>query len=282
MRLAFLTAVTMLAFAGNSILNRLALASGSIDAASFAVLRVAAGAIVLWILVMSRATPKPAKSRRRWIGAASLFVYMIGFSMAYLTLDAGLGAIILFGTVQMTMFGWTAATRGSPAARQVLGAAGAFAGLTLALWPEAGAAVDLGGGALMVLAGLGWGAYTLAGRGASDPLAETGANFAWCLPLTCVLLLLGGLHVSPYGAALAIVAGAITSGLGYALWYTVLPALSVQTAAVVQLSVPLIAVAGGALLLGETLGPKVLLAAVLVTGGIAVTVTAQPARADRN
>jgi len=282
MRLFLLTCLTMTAFAANSVLNRLAVDSGAIDPSSFALIRVAAGAVALGMILTVRGGGLPIAAKGRVLGALSLSAYMIGFSLAYVTLDAGLGALILFGTVQVSMFGWSALRGARPTGRQMGGAIIAFLGLLIALWPQEGAGGDLGGALLMVVAGLGWAAYTLAGKGAQDPLAATAANFVVALPVLLVLLLGTGMHAAPTGIALAILSGAVTSGLGYALWYTILPRLAGQTAAVVQLSVPIIAIAAGALLLGEALSLAILVAAALVVGGIAVTVTASAAPADRS
>ena len=282
MRLALLTTLTMIAFAANSVLNRMAVDSGAIDPSSFAMIRVLAGAIALGMFLTVRGGGFPIAARGRLLGAASLSAYMIGFSLAYVSLDAGIGALILFGTVQVVMFGWSALRGAAPTRRQLGGAGVAFAGLILALWPRDGTGGDLAGALLMVVAGVGWAIYTLAGRGSTDPLASTAANFVVALPMLLVLLVGAGLHSAPSGIALAIASGALTSGLGYALWYRVLPQLRGQTAAVVQLSVPIIAIAAGALLLGEAVTLAVVLAAVLVLGGIALTVTAPAAQADRS
>lgn len=278
MKLILLICLTMIAFASNSVLNRMAVGSDAIDASGFAVLRVLAGAVMLAILARGR---MKLFAPGRTVGAVSLAVYMIGFSLAYRTLDAGLGALILFGTVQIGMFGWSAWTGNQPTARQIAGAIVAFAGLTIALWPGQGAAVGLVSSFLMLLAGLGWAAYTLNGRGAKDPLAETGANFVMCLPIMCLLFFGPAMHANAYGVMLAIVCGAATSGLGYALWYWVLPQIKPQSAAVLQLSVPIIAIAGGALFLGEALTSKLAIAAGLVIGGIALAVTTGSVRAGR-
>ena len=282
MRLIVLTVLTMVAFASNSLLNRLAVDSGAIDASSFAVVRVLAGALALCLILFARGGRLPLIAPGRAVGVVSLGAYMAGFSLAYITLDAGLGALILFGTVQVTMFGWTALTGSHPSLRQLAGAGIAFAGLMLALWPQDGAGGDAMGAALMVLAGVGWAAYTLAGRGSKDPLAATAANFVLTLPLMLLLLPWAALHAAPSGIALAIVSGAVTSGLGYALWYHVLPQLLAQTAAVLQLSVPIIAIAAGALFLGEAISLALVLAAALVLGGIALAVTAPKALAGRS
>ncbi|NNE51613.1 MAG: DMT family transporter [Sulfitobacter sp.] len=282
MRVALLTALTMVAFAANSILTRLAVDGDHIDPSGFAILRVLSGAVVLGMVMTARGGGLPILRTRRLGGAFSLAVYMIGFSLAYLTLDAGLGALILFGVVQITMFAQGALTGSRPTARQLVGAGVAFLGLLLALWPGPGSQTDLAGALLMVFAGLGWAAYTILGRRAADPLAATTANFLLCLPILLVLLVGTGLQFSATGAALAIVSGGLTSGLGYALWYRVLPQLESATAAIVQLSVPIIAILGGALLLEEAVTLLTALSAALVVGGIGWAVTARSAPADRS
>lgn len=279
MRLTALICLTLIAFASNSILNRMAVGAGHIDASSFAVLRTLSGAVMLILLAHGRVR---LWTRGRIVGAGSLAIYMIGFSLAYRSLDAGLGALILFGAVQVGMFGWSA-LRGTPSTgAQIAGAGIAFAGLIVALWPGANAAYGVVDSSLMAIAGLAWGAYTLNGRGTRDPLAETGANFIICLPLILWLLTLTELQASGTGVLLAVVCGAVTSGLGYALWYTVLPQIRAQTASVLQLGVPLIAMAGGALLLGEAFTLKLGVSSVLVLGGILLAITSVSAPADRN
>lgn len=281
MRLALLTTLTMIAFASNSVLNRVAVDSGAIDPSTFAMIRVLAGAVVLCMILTVRGGGLPVAGRGRLIGATSLSAYMIGFSLAYMTLDAGLGALILFGTVQVAMFGWSALRGSAPNARQLGGALVAFGGLMLALWPQDDTGADIAGALFMVVAGLGWAVYTLAGRSSADPLAATAANFVVALPMLLVLLPGAGLYATPSGIALAITSGALTSGLGYALWYHVLPRLRGQTAPVVQLSVPVIAIAAGAVLLGEQVTWGILVAGALVLGGIGLAVTSPMAQADR-
>ncbi|WP_368669752.1 DMT family transporter [Roseibium sp. RKSG952] len=274
MRLFLLTTLTMCAFAANSILNRLAVDSGASDPASFAVVRVLSGALVLSLLVLMRGTQLPLRNRRRIIGAGALSLYMIGFSVAYLTLDAGLGALILFGVVQITMFAANTAFGAVPTARQMLGAAIALAGLAFVLWPSGALQVDLTGAALMTAAGVGWAAYSLAGRSEPDALAGTAANFVVALPVTALALLWfgAGWQINSVGYLLAILSGAVTSGMGYALWYRVLPQLAPAAAAVVQLSVPIIAIIAGVILLGEIASLKLMVGAMLVLGGIALAV----------
>ncbi len=273
MRLFLLTALTMSAFAANSILNRLAVGAGFSDPGSFAVIRVLSGAVTLAVLVLIQRKSLPLFVPRRWIGAGTLSLYMVGFSMAYLTLDAGLGALILFGVVQMTMFG-VSALSALPPARQWLGALVAFGGLAVVLWPTGTVQVDLTGALLMGLAGLGWGFYTLAGRSEPDALAGTGANFVLALPITAGAIWIIGpdFVTTPEGGGLAILSGAVTSGMGYALWYRVVPQLASSVAATVQLSVPIIALVAGVLMLGEAAGTRLLAGAVLVVGGIALAV----------
>ncbi|WP_424831298.1 DMT family transporter [Ruegeria sp.] len=274
MRLFLLTALTMCAFAANSVLNRLAIDSGASDPTSFAVVRVLSGALVLVILVFLRRGPLPLTSARRIVGAGSLSLYMIGFSVAYLTLDAGVGALILFAVVQITMFTASAFSGTAPTIRQVSGALVALAGLAFVLWPSEMLTVDLFGAALMTAAGVGWAAYSLAGRSEPDALSGTAANFVVALPVTALgmLMISGAWQMSAAGYGLAAVSGGVTSGLGYALWYRVLPQLVPTVAAVVQLSVPVIAIAGGVVLLGEAASLRLLLGAGLVLGGIALAV----------
>lgn len=280
MRLALVTALTMIAFAANSILTRMAIEGGHIDPSGFAIVRVLAGAVVLGMVITVRGGGLPLMRRNRIPGAMSLAVYMIGFSLAYLTLDAGLGALILFGVVQITMFAHSAVTGAVPTLRQIAGGAVAFAGLLIALWPGPGGAADPVGAVLMVVAGLGWAAYSIIGRSARDPLAATAANFLLCLPVLLVLLAGTGLVFSPTGIALGILCGGLTSGLGYAMWYSVLPRMAGAVAAIVQLSVPVIAILAGAVLLDEQVGPLVILATLLVVGGIGWSVSARPRPAD--
>ncbi len=274
MKLFLLTALTMCAFAANSILNRLAIESGASDPAGFAVVRVLAGAVVLTVLVWSKAAHLPLRNKRRIAGAGALSLYMIGFSVAYLTLDAGLGALILFGVVQITMFLVTSLTGNNPTARQLAGAMIALAGLAYVLWPAGAVRVDLTGAALMTAAGVGWGVYSLVGRSEPDALAGTAANFVVALPVTALaLLVLGGdWQMTGFGYFLAMISGSVTSGMGYALWYRALPLLAPTTAAVVQLSVPIIAILGGVTLLGEAISLRLVLGAALVLGGIALAV----------
>ncbi len=286
MKLFLLTALTMVAFAANSVLNRAAVGSGSIDPASFALIRVVAGIVTLCMVLSVRGTPLPLFRRARVVGAVSLAAYMAGFSLSYVVLDAGVGALILFGVVQITMFGWGALRGAAPSLRQMAGAGVAFAGLLLVLWPRAGEGpgshTDPAGAVMMVMAGLGWAAYTISGRTEADPLPATAANFLLCLPVLALFLIGPEMHAAPFGIGLAVVSGAVTSGLGYALWYAVLPRLAQATAAVVQLSVPVIAIVAGILFLGEPVSVVLAIAAVLVLGGIGWAVTTPRVPADHS
>lgn len=281
MHLISLTALTMLAFAANSILTRMAIEGGHIDPSGFAAIRIVAGAIALTMILTIRGGRLPLFERARIVGALSLAGYMIGFTLAYATLDAGLGALILFGVVQVTIFIYGTLRGAAPSPRQIGGASVAFIGLLIVLWPSQGSAGSIAGTALMVIAGLGWAAYTLAGRGATNPLAATAANFILAMPLVLLFLIGQSPSANGIGIALAVLCGALTSGLGYSLWYRVLPKMTPTTAAVVQLSVPIIAIMAGAVLLGEVVSLAIVAAAALVVGGIALAVTKQSVPTDR-
>lgn len=274
LRLTLLAALVMAAFAANSLLNRAAVGAGEITATGFAGVRLAAGAAVLWGLCAFRGRRPAQDLRQTLLGAGSLTVYMLGFSLAYRSLDAGLGALILFGMVQITMFAWGVLRGAAPAPLQWAGAGLAFAGLAYVLWPAGAVQVPPGGAALMAAAGAGWGAYSLAGRQAADPLGATAANFLWSALLVLPLVLAAGSlqGATLSGAALATVSGAVTSGLGYALWYRVLPQMQASVAASVQLSVPVIALLAGALLLQETLGTRLILGTLAVLAGIFIVI----------
>lgn len=274
MKLILLIAVTMTAFAANSILNRLAVDSGAIEPGVFATIRVAAGAVTLLLITLIQKKHLSFSGRNRWGGAGALALYMIGFSLAYRGLDAGLGALILFGATQITMFAIALFLPTPPSARQLTGAGIAFWGLIWVLWPGETNAVPLLGGALMVAAGVGWGIYSVIGRTEPEALPATAANFLLALPVTAAVPILLGepLTATGSGILLAVISGAITSGLGYALWYRILPLLNGATAATVLLSVPIIALVAGVVLLGEAASTRLLLGSVVVLGGIAFAV----------
>lgn len=272
--LAF-TAAAMLAFAANSLLCRLALQAGGIDPASFGAIRIASGALALLLIVRWRAGPA-REARGDWMSAAMLFAYVAFFSFAYVGLAAGTGALILFGAVQLTMFG-SALRAGERFVPQAWGGLGmAAAGLVYLVLPGVSAPPVLGA-ALMALAGVAWGVYSLRGRGASDPLGATTGNFLRAVPLALLLWLpfAGIAHASPAGIVLAVVSGAVTSGVGYALWYTALRELSAMRAATVQLSVPLITAIGAVVFLAEPVTLRLMLASVAILGGIALVLAAR-------
>ena len=269
MRLIILVSVTMLAFAANSLLNRMALAESEAGAASFAALRLLSGALMLVAIVQIR-------GQANWrltnvAGPLSLLAYVIGFSFAYLSLDAGLGALILFGGVQITMFAGALLRGESVPTMRWVGAGFAFAGLSFLLWPSGTTPVPLLGAGLMLGAALGWGIYSLLGAGAADPLGATARNFLWATPLGLLPAFFMWDGMSPIGALLAVLSGAVTSGLGYALWYRVLPELPASVAAVAQLTVPIIALAGGIVFIGEELTWRFLVAALMVLGGVVLS-----------
>lgn len=273
-RTLLLTALAMLAFAGNSLLCRLALRDTVIDAASFTGVRLLAGALILWLLL--RLGSGRGRAGGSWSGAVALFVYAAGFSFAYLQLDAGVGALLLFGAVQlgMLLYGLWRGERLGPWAS--LGLLLALAGLVALLLPGANAPAP-GSAALMLLAGLAWAVYSLLGRGSADPLAATAGNFLRAVPLALLLglLLLAQSEPDPQGLAYALLSGALTSGLGYAVWYSALRGLGALQAATVQLSVPILAALAGALLLGEALTLRLSLAGLAVLGGIALVLSAE-------
>ncbi|MEQ8988065.1 MAG: DMT family transporter [Marinovum algicola] len=275
MRLVLLTALTMVAFAANSILNRMALAGGHIGPTDFGTIRLFAGAVMLAGLCVILRGGVRLDGPARATGMLALLVYMYGFSLAYGALDAGLGALILFGTVQITMFAGGLWSREAMPATRWIGAALALAGLAWLLWPAGPVQVSVRHGLFMAAAGMGWGIYSLAGRRADDALQATAANFILATPVGVVIglaLPVDAVDVTLSGVALAILSGAVTSGMGYALWYAILPRFDASIAAVAQLTVPVIAIAGGMLLLGEVLEAKTVLASALVLGGVAVSV----------
>lgn len=266
-----LVALTMTAFAANSVLNRMALAGEFMRPVEFTLLRLAAGAAMLALLVLWRRGGFPRERRGRIGGVAGLLIYLFGFSLAYQALDAGTGALILFGAVQLSMFAGALLLGEAVPARRWMGAALAFAGLAVLLWPGE-VRLSAAHAGFMVAAGIGWGIYSLSGRGAEDPLSATAANFVLALPVGLAIgwLLLGDFEAGAWqGWALAILSGAVTSGLGYALWYSILPALGAARAGVAQLTVPLIAAAGGLALMGEPLTLRFAVAATIVLGGVA-------------
>ena len=267
----------MLAFAGNSILCRMALTDGAIDPASFTAVRLAAGALTLALVARFSRHHTGIRSHGNAWSAAMLFLYAIAFSYAYVTLSAGTGALILFGFVQATMIAWGLRTGERPDVRSWVGWIVAVTGLIWLLMPGVNAP-PAAGALLMALAGVAWGVYSLRGRSASDPLLSTSANFS--LSLACVVVLVAvTVHdaaLTRRGIALAILSGAVTSGLGYVLWYAALNYLTPMRAAIVQLSVPAIAAVGGLFLLNEPVSIRLAISTALVLGGIWIAVSRKP------
>lgn len=273
-RTLLLTAVAMLAFAGNSLLCRLALKTTEIDPATFTSLRLLSGAVMLALLLRLR--HGRAAMAGSWGGATALFIYAAAFSFAYGSLAAGVGALLLFGAVQISMllWGWRQGERPGP--MSLAGLLLAFAGLLTLLLPSASAPA-LGGSLLMLLAGVAWGAYSLLGRTSSDALAATTGNFVRSLPMAALLslVLLQTASWDMNGVLYALASGALASGLGYAIWYMAIVDLKAIQAATVQLSVPIITALAGGLLLGEALSLRLTLSSLAVLGGIALVLTAR-------
>ncbi len=271
-RTALLTALALVAFAGNSVLCRLALGEGSIDAASFSSVRLVTGALTLLAVSAWRRRGAPQVGGD-WRSAAALFLYAVPFSYAYATLTTGTGALILFGSVQATMIVSALLGGERPAPLQWAGLAVALAGLGYLVAPAV-ARPSLLGSASMAVAGIAWGRYSVRGRRSADPLAGTTGNFSRSVPLALVVSLVfaGFAHASLRGLALAVASGALASGLGYVVWYGALRGLSGTRAAVVQLSVPVIAAAGGVVFIGEQITGRLVVAGSMVLGGIALAV----------
>jgi len=267
-----LTAVAMIAFAANSILCRLALRDTAIDAATFTTLRLVSGAFMLALLVFVRTRAPPRAGN--WRSAAALFAYAAAFSFAYVGLSAGTGALLLFAAVQATMVVFALWSGERLVALQCVGFGLALAGLIALLLPGLGAPPVVNA-ALMLCAGIAWGAYSIRGRGCADPAGETAANFLRCVPMTAALSAVFWSHGSfdRFGALCAVLSGAVTSGLGYTVWYAALRGLSGTAAAVVQLSVPALAALGGVMLLGEAPGWRLVLSSAAILGGIAMVIT---------
>lgn len=276
-RTAVLTCLALVAFAGNSILCRLALRQGDIDPASFTTVRLASGALTLALLLRRRGSPPLAPVSAAWLSAAMLALYAVPFSFAYVTLPTGTGALLLFGAVQVTMLQGTLRRGHRPVPLQWLGVGFALVGLVYLLLPGI-SAPPLGGAVMMVVAGVAWGIYSLRGRGANDPLGETAGNFLRAVPLAVLasLLSVAHFHVDRTGFFLAVASGALASGLGYVAWYAALGSLSGLTASIVQLSVPVLAALGGAVLLGERVTLRLIFAGGLVLGGIALAILGRP------
>jgi drug/metabolite transporter (DMT)-like permease len=270
------TLLAMIAFASNSLLCRAALKQTTIDAATFTFVRVFSGAAALWLIVEMRHAFGPADNRcihGNWLSALALFAYAAAFSFAYVDLSAGTGALLLFGAVQATMILWGLYKGERLDAIQIAGFVVAVTGLIILVFPSL-SAPPLIGSILMLGAGVAWGIYSLRGKREENPASVTAGNFVRAVPFAAVVSIVSvrWLHVDLAGVCYAIISGAITSGLGYVIWYSALQGLKAASAATVQLSVPVLAATGGILLLGEPLTLRYLLASIAILGGIALVV----------
>jgi drug/metabolite transporter (DMT)-like permease len=268
------TAFALVAFAANSLLCRMALGAGdAIDAATFTNIRIASGAAMLLLILKARGNRLAFDFRRNVFSAFLLFLYAIAFSLAYLNLNAATGALILFGSVQTTMILWALASGERPRPAEWLGLLAALGGLIYLVFPGL-QAPPIASSLLMITAGAAWGFYTLRGRGATNPLGETTKNFLLAAPFALItnVFMINAAHVSPRGALLAVLSGAVASGVGYVIWYAALGGLTATRAATVQLSVPVITAIGGIALLNEKLSLRLAIAAALILGGIALAV----------
>ncbi|NUQ83316.1 MAG: DMT family transporter [Anaerolineales bacterium] len=270
----------MVAFASNSLLNRLALGQRSIDATSYTTIRLASGAVTLFAIAYLQSKNNRAFLRGSWTSAALLFTYAITFSFAYLSLSAGTGALILFGSVQATMILVAVRSGEHPSPLEWIGLLFALGGLVYLVSPGLAAPSPLGS-ALMTAAGIAWGFYTIRGRGSENPLGDTAGNFVYSLPMALAVLLPAwrSVSVSTSGALYATISGALASGVGYVIWYAALRGLTSTRAAIVQLSAPVIAAWGGVVLLAESVSARLVIAGALILSGIALAVTSRTKKA---
>jgi len=269
---SLLTTLTMIAFASNSVLNRLALGQNTIDATSYTTIRLISGAVMLFMIASLYRKNEQLILRGSWISAAFLFLYAITFSFAYLSLTAGTGALILFGSVQITMIIAALSSGERPHILEWIGLFLALGGLIYLVFPGLAAPSPLGS-ALMAIAGIAWGFYSIRGRGSNNPLAATAGNFVYAIPMILLIRLvsLSNIHVSTNGILLATLSGALASGVGYVIWYAALRGLTTIRAAIVQLSVPVIAAWSGVIFLAENISLRLLVAGVFILGGITLT-----------
>ena len=271
----------MIAFVSNSLLCRAALKQPSIDAASFTFVRIFSGAVALWLIVNGRRITGATYPRvgGNWISALALFLYAATFSFAYVDVPAGIGALLLFGSVQATMILWGLHKGESVRAIQIVGLSVAMIGLVVLLFPGL-SAPPLFGSILMLGAGIAWGIYSLRGKKEKNPATVTAGNFVRAVPFAAAIsiLFVPRMHLESAGVTYAIISGAITSGLGYIIWYAAVPSLKAASAASVQLTVPVFAATGGILLLGEPFTLRYLLASVAILGGIALVVLQKDSR----
>ena len=273
MRLILLTLLALVAFAANSVLTRSALALVQIGPGEFMAIRLVSGAVTLVALVALRGGLGGMLRHGSVISAASLLLYAAAFSFAYLTLDAGLGALILFGGTQITMFAGALIGGEKPSIARWIGSLLGMIGLGVLFAPGA-TMPDVGGSVLMGVSAIGWGVYSLRGRGVSAPLQATASNFLIAAPVGILLWFMFPSETATNlnGVLLAMASGALASGVGYAIWYATLPKLDSSLAAIVQLTVPLIALAGGMVFLAESATWSFIISAVLILGGVFIAV----------
>ena len=273
LRTAFLTGLALLAFASNSVLCRMALREATVDAASFSTIRLASGAAVLLLIAALGKRSQDTKHQGNWTSPTLLFLYAVPFSFAYISLATATGALILFAAVQATMILVGLWSGERPHYMEWVGHLSALVGLVYLVFPGLSAPSPMGS-FLMMIAGIAWGVYSLRGRGAVDPIADTTNNFVRSLPFVIVisLITLRNIHVSAEGVLLAVLSGALASGVGYVVWYAALRGLTATRAAMVQLSVPVLAAAGGVIFLSEDLSIRLLLSATMILGGIGLAV----------
>jgi len=284
LRTLLLTLTALAAFAANSVFCRMALGADAIDAASFTSVRLGSGAIMLSLLVFLGHRSAWRSTSSDWVSALFLFLYAASFSFAYLDLGTGTGALILFGTVQLTMILFALWSGERPPLIEWLGILLAIGGLLYLLSPGLDAP-PLGAAFLMAISGASWGIYSLRGRLITQPLIASARNFLWAVPLTAALSMLspGTVHLSREGLILAVLSGALASGMGYVIWYAALSGLTATRAAAVQLAVPVLAAAGGVLFMSEQISVRLIVASMLILGGVALAMQGRqpkPARLD--
>ena len=270
-QIALRAMLAMVAFAANSLICRMAFRTSVIDAASFTTIRIASGAVVLWLIICSRRAPNRVAGS--WSSALALFVYAAGFSFAYVKLPTAVGALILFGAVQATMIGYGLWSGERLKGMQAVGLCAAFAGLICLLLPGLSSPPPASS-ALMLAAGVAWGIYSLRGKGSGDPIVATAGNFLRAVPFAALLCMImaGDASLDRAGVWYAAISGGLASGVGYAVWYAALPALKATNAATIQLSVPVIAAMGGAMFLDEAITLRLLLSSAGILGGIALVI----------
>jgi len=269
-----LTGLALIAFAANSVLCRLALGNGAIDAAGFTVIRLLSGAIVLLVIIGVTRNISRGSAKGSWTASFMLFLYAITFSYAYVSLDTGTGALVLFGAVQITMIARSLISGNRLHFTEWAGVIAAFIGLVYLVLPGV-TTPSIIGFLLMTVAGAAWGIYTLKGRASKNPLMDTAYNFLRTVPFAILLAIVtaNSAHYSFDGVLLALLSGGITSGIGYTIWYIALNGLSSTQAAVLQLSVPVIAALGGVIFVSEAITFRLAVSAVIIFGGILVVIS---------